>query len=221
MKIALIGNGKMGKKINELASQKGHFIVCCSDSKTSIETLDLSNADVAIDFSTPDSAFQNITHAIYSNIPVISGTTGWLDKKSEIEDLCIKKKGAFLYSSNFSIGVNIFFQLNKILAKLMQQYKYDCTINEIHHTDKIDSPSGTSITLKQDIDTINKKNITVKSQRVKDTVGTHRINYSSLNDEIEIKHTAKNREGFAKGAILAAEWIIGKKGVFNMNDIIK
>ena len=221
MKIALIGNGKMGKKINELASLKGHSIICCSDSKTSIETLDLSNADVAIDFSTPDSAFKNITHAICSDIPVISGTTGWLDRKSEIENLCTKKKGAFLYSSNFSIGVNIFFQLNKILAKLMQQYKYDCTINEIHHTDKIDYPSGTAITLKQDIETINHRNITVKSQRIKDTVGTHRINYSSLNDEIEIKHTATNREGFAKGAILAAEWIIGKTGVFNMNDIIK
>jgi len=221
MKIALIGNGKMGKKINELASQKGHFIVCCSDSKTPIETLDLSNADVAIDFSTPDSAFKNITHAIYCNLPVISGTTGWLDRKSEIEDLCIQKKGAFLYSSNFSIGVNIFFQLNKNLAKLMQQHQYDCTINEIHHTDKIDSPSGTAITLKQDIDTINHKNIIVTSQRVKDTVGTHQINYSSFNDEIEIKHTATNREGFAKGAILAAEWIIGKSGVFNMNDIIK
>jgi len=220
MKIAILGNGKMGRKVNDIASKKGHIITCKSDSNNTTDILDLSKADVAIDFSTPNTAFENICHALNTDIPVISGTTGWLDRKVEIEDICLKRNGAFLYSSNFSIGANLFFQLNKKLAELMNNQKYKCGIEEIHHTEKIDIPSGTALKLKEDIETRNCINTKITSQRIKNTTGIHKVNYTSINDEIEIKHTSKNRNGFAEGAIIAAEWIIGKKGIYSMKDVI-
>jgi len=221
MKIAILGNGKMGRRISELSTEKGHKIVITSCSENTAISLDLSIADVAIDFSTPTTAFENISHAINSGIPVISGTTAWLEKLQDVKDLCIAKEGAFLYASNFSLGMNIVFELNKKLAKLVKNQKYNTKIHETHHTEKIDSPSGTAKTLATDIEDILQKEINITSDRIKDIPGTHTITYSSSVDEIEIKHTANNRDGFAMGAIIAAEWIIGRKGVFCMQDVLE
>jgi len=220
MKIAILGNGRMGKRISDLAKERGHSIVAVSSSENPAQTLDISAADVAIDFSTPTTAFNNISHAIESGIPVISGTTGWLDKLSKIEVLCTNKSGAFLYASNFSLGMNIFFELNKKLAKLMQNQNYKSTIHEIHHTQKLDSPSGTAKTLEKQMDGILKNNTPITAERITDETGTHTVTYRSSVDELEIKHTAKNRDGFAMGAIIAAEWIQNKQGIFNMQDVL-
>ena len=221
MKIAILGNGKMGRRISELATEKGHKIVITSCSENTAISLDLSIADVAIDFSTPTTAFENISHAINSGIPVISGTTAWLEKLQDVKDLCIAKEGAFLYASNFSLGMNIVFELNKKLTKLVKNQKYEVKIHETHHNEKLDSPSGTAKTLATDTKNILQKEINITSDRIKDVSGTHIITYSSSADKIEIKHTAKNRDGFAMGAIIAAEWIIGRKGVFCMQDVLK
>jgi len=221
MKIAILGNGKMGRRISELATEKGHKIVITSCSENTAISLDLSIADVAIDFSTPTTAFENISHAINSGIPVISGTTAWLDKLQDVKDLCIAKEGAFLYASNFSLGMNIVFELNKKLTKLVKNQKYEVKIHETHHNEKLDSPSGTAKTLATDTKNILQKEINITSDRIKDVSGTHIITYSSSADKIEIKHTAKNRDGFAMGAIIAAEWIIGRKGVFCLQDVLK
>ena len=220
MKIAILGNGKMGQKISEIAIKKGHTILCSTNSKNKAELIDLSIADVGIEFSTPNTAFTNISHAINSGIPVISGTTGWLNKLKEVHLICNRKKGAFLYASNFSIGANLFFELNKKLAHIMKNYNYNSNIYEIHHTEKLDNPSGTAITLKEQIEDILDSNTPIKASRIKDTTGIHQVEYTSEIDEIQIKHTAKNRDGFALGAIMAAEWIIGKQGVFSMHDIL-
>mgnify|MGYP006100479657 FL=1 len=220
MKIAILGNGKMGKQISDLAKERGHAIVAVSSSEKPAHSLDISSADIAIDFSTPTTAFNNIKHAIESGIPVISGTTGWLDKLSAIEELCISKSGAFLYASNFSLGMNIFFELNKKLAKMMKNQNYKNRIHEIHHKQKLDSPSGTAITLENDIKDISGENTNIKSDRIDGIAGTHTIIYSCSEDEIEIKHTAKNKDGFTMGAILAAEWIKEKKGVFTLDDVL-
>jgi 4-hydroxy-tetrahydrodipicolinate reductase len=220
MKIAILGNGRMGKRISELAKERGHSIVCTSSSEKPASTLDLSTADVAIDFSTPTTAFENISHAINSGIPVVSGTTGWLKNLKEIEDLCNTKKGAFLYASNFSLGMNIFFEINKTLAKLMKNQKYESSLHEIHHTKKLDSPSGTAKTLGEQMDEILANNTPITAERIGDVPGTHIIKYSCTMDEIEIKHSAKNRDGFAIGALIAGKWIIGKQGVFNMQDVL-
>ena len=221
MKIAILGNGKMGKRIIKLAKQKGHTIAIISNSKKPTKSLNLNVADVAIDFSTPDTAFENISHSINSGIPVISGTTGWLDRLKEINTLCKKKNGAFLYSSNFSLGVNIFFQLNEQLAELIKKYDYKTKIHEIHHCQKLDSPSGTAITLAEQINKILKSETKITSERTNNTIGIHKINHTSKIDQIEIKHTAKNRDGFAVGAIMAAEWIKDKKGIYNMKDVLE
>ena len=220
MKIAILGNGRMGKRISELAAERGHAIVVVSSSEKPTHTVDVSTADVAIDFSTPNTAFNNISHALESGIPVISGTTGWLDKLSEIEVLCSKKSGAFLYASNFSLGMNIFFDLNKKLAKLMKNQNYKSAIHEIHHTQKLDSPSGTAMSLGEQMNSILPTTTPITSDRIEDVPGTHIIAYSSSVDEIKITHTAKNRDGFAMGAIIAAEWIQNKKGIFNMQDVL-
>ena len=220
MKIAILGNGKMGKQISDLAKERGHAIVAVSSSEKPAHTLDISSADIAIDFSTPATAFNNISHALESGIPVVSGTTGWLDKLSEIEALCSKKSGAFLYASNFSLGMNIFFELNKKLAKLMQNQNYKSTIHEIHHTQKLDSPSGTAKTLGKQMDEILKNNTPITAERIADETGTHTVTYLSSVDELEITHTANNRDGFAMGAIIAAEWIQNKQGIFNMQDVL-
>jgi len=221
MKIAILGNGRMGKRISQLATEKGHQIVCISDSNKPANTIDLSIADVAIDFSTPTTAFDNISHAINSGIPVISGTTAWLIKLQDVKNLCHEKNGTFLYASNFSLGVNIFFELNKKLAEMMKEHNYESKIHEIHHTQKLDSPSGTAIMIAEQMDEILEGETPITSDRVNDVHGTHKISYTSGIDEIEIIHTAKNRDGFAIGAIIAAEWIIGKKGIFSIKDVLE
>lgn len=221
MNIAILGYGKMGKIISELATKLGHVIICTSDSNNPAISLDLSIADVAIDFSTPNTAFENISHAIKSGVPVISGTTNWLKGLKEITDLCVKEDGAFLYASNFSLGANIFFDINRKLAILMKHKNYKREIHETHHTQKLDSPSGTAISLRKQIDTILEGETIITADRIDDIPGTHQIIYSSEVDKIEIQHTANNRDGFAEGAIIAAEWIIGKKGIYSMQDVLK
>ncbi|MDC0249272.1 4-hydroxy-tetrahydrodipicolinate reductase [Flavobacteriales bacterium] len=220
MRIAILGNGKMGQQISKLAKKRGHTISCISSSKKPANTLNLQTIDVAIDFSTPTSALTNISHAINNGIPVISGTTGWLDYLQEVKELCKKKQGAFLYASNFSLGMNMFLKLNRSLAKLMKNQKYKSTIHEIHHTEKLDLPSGTAKTLGEQMYKILNINTPITAERIAGETGIHAVTYRSSVDELEIKHTAKNREGFAMGAIIAAEWIQNKQGVFNMQDIL-
>ena len=220
MKIAILGNGRMGKRISELAIERGYTIICNSSSEKPTISLNLSTADVAIDFSTPNTAFENISHAINSGIPVVSGTTGWLKNLSQIEALCKAKKGAFLYASNFSLGMNIFFEINKTLAKLMKNKNYESSLHEIHHSKKLDSPSGTAKFLGKQMDDILANSTTITAERIGDVSGKHIIKYSSTVDEIEIKHSAKNRDGFAIGALIAGKWIIGKQGVFSIQDVL-
>jgi len=218
MKIAILGYGKMGKTIEKIAIQRGHEIIIKTNSQNPVDTANFLDVEVAIDFSTPDTAFRNISYALMQSIPVISGTTAWLEKQTEAELLTIKNNTAFLYSSNFSIGVNIFFELNKKLAQLMNNHQqYQASMKEIHHTHKLDAPSGTAISLAEDM----QGEIHIESERIREVPGTHIINYQSEIDTIEIKHEAHNRKGFAHGAILAAEWIKDKKGVFSMSDMLK
>lgn len=220
MKIAILGNGKMGQHISKLAKKRGHTISCVSSSEKPAYTLDLNTTNVAIDFSTPNSALINISHAINSGVPVISGTTGWLESLKKVEKLCQDKQGAFLYASNFSLGMNIFFDLNKKLAKMMKNQNYKSKIYETHHTQKADSPSGTARTLENQMNEILENKTPITAQRIADEIGKHTVTYYSSVDKIEIKHTAKNREGFAMGAIIAAEWIQNKQGIFNMQDVL-
>src|SRR5690606_2771011 len=231
MKIALLGYGKMGKTIEQIALEKSHEIVFKSTS-LAVEG-DLSNADVAIEFSTPGAAVKHIKKALEATIPVVSGTTGWLKHYDEIINLCHKLNGTFLYASNFSVGVNIFFAINAYAAKLMQKFdEYEVSIKEIHHTQKIDAPSGTAISLAKDIlkhsdksgwilDEKNPDKLTISAIREEDVKGTHIITYQSEIDSIQLQHEAFSRTGFAKGAILAAEWIRGKQGGFSMKDVLK
>ncbi|CAM3658544.1 4-hydroxy-tetrahydrodipicolinate reductase [Flavobacterium gelidilacus] len=230
MKIALLGYGKMGKVIEKIALERGHSIVLKKSSTDSFEGL--KNADVAIDFSVPDSAVTHISECLNNNIPVISGTTGWLDNYEKMAELCEINKGSFIYSSNFSLGVNVFFELNDYLAKMMHNLKqYNVSMEEIHHTQKLDAPSGTAISLaKGVIDNSdytnwtleNPKNneIHIEAKRIENVPGTHSVFYDSEVDQIEIKHTAHNREGFALGSVIAAEWLIEQKGVFTMKDVL-
>lgn len=230
MKIALLGYGRMGKEIEKIAISRGHEIVI---KKENDSIIDITIADVAIDFSVPNSAFDNISNCFKNNIPVISGTTGWLDSYDNAVALCKEKKGGFIYASNFSVGVNIFFELNKQLAKMMGSIEnYDISMEEIHHTKKLDAPSGTAITLAQGIientskenwelnKITSEENIPIIAKRIPEVPGTHSVWYKSDVDTIEIKHTAHNRKGFALGAVIAAEWIIGKTGVFSMKDVL-
>ena len=231
MKIALFGYGKMGKVIEKIAKNRGHKIIYRID-ENSIN-YDLKKVDVAIDFSTPKAAFSNIKMALENSIPIISGSTGWLDNYNKAVKLCNEKNGAFLYASNFSLGVNILFEINRQLAKIMSNHpEYVIKMKEIHHTEKIDAPSGTAITLAESIIketdyqkwSLNKdfkeNEISIEAQRLSDKTGTHEIIYKSDIDEIKIKHAAVNREGFGLGAVIAAEWLIGKKGVFSMKDVL-
>jgi len=219
MNIAIFGNGKMGKLIAIIARKRGHKIIASSDNKNPATSIDLKNVDVAIDFSTPESAFKNIMHAIDNNTPVVSGTTDWLEKYDNVKKACLNSDGAFLYSSNFSIGMNMLFKINKKLASLIQAYDYESLITETHHLEKLDSPSGTAITLQEDLKIILNKKTEIKSNRINDIIGTHKVVFSSKIDDIEIKHTAKSRDGFALGAIIAAEWILDNKGVYSIEDI--
>jgi 4-hydroxy-tetrahydrodipicolinate reductase len=236
MRIVLIGYGKMGKEIERIAIDRGHQIVSKIDIENSDDLISLTNKeiDVAIEFSNPVSAFSNIMKCIEKQIPIVSGTTGWLEKKTEVEKATKSFDSTFFYASNYSIGVNLFFKLNKQLAKLMQPHAgYDIYTNEIHHVEKKDSPSGTAITIAEGIMSQypNKKKwvnneipgaeeIAIWSQRESTKPGTHTVKYISKVDQIEVTHEAFSREGFAIGAVIAAEWILGKKGVLGMDDML-
>jgi 4-hydroxy-tetrahydrodipicolinate reductase len=230
MKIALLGYGKMGKTIEKIAIERGHEVVLKIDEN--IEDYDLSKADIAIDFSIPQAAFNNITTCFKNQLPVICGTTGWLENYEKAVESCKQENSGFLYASNFSIGVNLFFGLNEKLAKMMSVFNnYSVEIEEIHHTQKLDAPSGTAISLAQQIISNSSKKawqlnkageneIPIYAKRIENVPGTHTVSYKSEIDSIEIKHTALSREGFALGAIIAAEWLKDKKGVYNMKDVI-
>lgn len=236
MKLALIGYGKMGKAIEEIALQKGHEVVLriSRENAAAFTKENLQQADVAIEFTSPHIAFENITRLLQWGVPVVCGSTGWTDKLEEAKELCASQNGAFAWSSNFSIGVNIFFEINKKLATLMAAHKeYEVILEEIHHTQKKDAPSGTAITLaeqvlqhlkrkKQWVNDLsdNPEDLEIISQRVDPAPGTHHVKYSSAIDDIEIVHTAHNRKGFASGAVLAAEYIQHRKGFFTMKDIL-
>ncbi len=237
MRILIVGYGKMGKVIEQIAISRGNEVPYKIDlSNTALfKTLTNKDVDVAIEFSQPESAYGNIKQCLENNIPVVSGTTGWLDKKPEIEKLCKETNGAFFYASNYSVGVNLFFHLNKILARIMNNYpQYEVSTEEIHHTQKRDAPSGTAITLAEGIiNNVGRKQkwinaeakqeseLEIISKRIDPYPGTHTVMYNSKVDSIEIKHTAHSREGFAEGAVVAAEWLYGKKGVFGMDDMLK
>jgi len=231
MKIALLGYGKMGKVIEKIALERGHEIVLKKSSSDSY--LGLENADVAIDFSVPACAVANISECLNKGIPVVSGTTGWLEEYPKMVALCENKNGSFIYGSNFSLGVNLFFELNSYLAKMMSKFKtYSVSLEEIHHTQKLDAPSGTAISLAKGIientdytswtldANPKEKELPIEALRIENVPGTHSIFYTSEVDTIEIKHTAHSREGFALGSVIAAEWLVGKKGVFTMKDVL-
>ena len=236
MNIALIGYGKMGKAIEEIALKKGHTIVAKIDQGNMKElgALNKDNCDVAIEFTNPEAAKQNLISLLQQGIPVVSGSTGWVKELEEVQALCRSVNGSFLYASNFSVGVNIFFALNEKLALLMQdQPQYQASLKEVHHTAKKDAPSGTAITLAEQIIAGNKSydtwnnddnniqgSLNIISEREDPAPGTHHIKYRSEVDEIEIVHTAHSRKGFAAGAVLAAEYIAGKTGVFNMKQVL-
>jgi len=232
MKIALLGYGKMGKVIEEIALKRGHSVVFKTN-EASVEK-DVSRADVAIDFSTPETVVDNIKKCFAVNVPVVVGTTGWYERFSEVCRLCELGGHSLFHATNFSIGVNIFFEVNKTLAKLMNtQPDYEIEMTEIHHTQKLDSPSGTAITLADGIiENVDRKSswsenkpgeesILIHAKRERDVPGMHIVNYENEIDKIEIKHEAKGRIGFATGAVLAAEWLLDKPGVYTMKDLLK
>lgn len=231
MKIALLGYGKMGQVIERIALERGHEIILKKDENNTFDGL--TNADVAIDFSVPTAAVENISNCFHANVPVISGTTGWLEHYDEMTELCVSKNGGFISSSNFSLGVNIFFEINEYLAKIMSKFdSYSVEMEEIHHTQKLDAPSGTAISLAKGVienssytdwtlEKASPKQIHIETKRIGTVPGTHTVTYNSAVDSIEIKHTAHNREGFALGAVIAAEWIVGKQGVFTMKDVLE
>ena len=236
MNIALIGYGKMGKAIEDIALAKGHNILLKID-VNNIEELcneNLKKCDVAIEFSTPDNAVNNILKCFDAGVPILCGTTGWLARLEEVKQVCKEKNGTFLTTTNFSIGVNIFFEINKYAAGLMSHYnQYDVSIEETHHTQKKDAPSGTAITIAEQVlqkitrkknwvnnPTVNPHDLEIKSKRIDPAAGIHKISYTSSVDDIELIHTAHNRQGFAEGAVLAAEFLQNKKGIFTMQDVL-
>lgn len=236
MDIALIGYGKMGKAIEKIAIERGHNIVCIIDSHDAekFDSEEFKKADVAIEFSMPAVAVDNYKKAFSKGVAVVSGTTGWLDKLHDVKKMCEDNNATFFYSSNFSIGVNIFFAVNEYLAKIMNRFsQYDVSIKEIHHVHKLDHPSGTAISIAEGIErNIDRKSgwtegdagsslIHIESERIGEVPGTHIVEYASGVDAIRIEHEAFSREGFALGAVVAAEWLKGKKGWFTMNDMLK
>lgn len=241
MQLLLLGYGKMGRTIAQLAKTRGHTVAAKIDTpdEAAWSALDGSSVDVAIEFSQPDAAVANIQRCLERGIPVVSGTTGWLDRKPELDDYCRQQNGTFFYASNFSIGVNIFFRLSELLAEMMNNYPdYEPSLEEIHHTEKKDAPSGTALTLvngllaklaqkqtwvlqtEDETATADDQQLRVRSVREGQVPGTHTVRYQSATDDIEIKHTAHSRQGFALGAVLVAEWLPGKKGVLGMNDFL-
>lgn len=236
MKIALIGYGKMGKEIEAIALERGHTIsLKVNSSNKNFSSSDLENTDAAIEFTNPHSVVANVEKCFQVNVPVVIGTTGWYHHYADIKSKCENGNHAMLYATNFSIGVNIFFEINRRLAKLMDlQHSYEVAVEEIHHTQKLDAPSGTGITIAEDIvknlsrkdkwvaeGSESKTDLNIFSQRIDNIPGTHIVKYSSSIDDIEIKHVAHNRKGFALGAVLAAEWLKNKKGIFTMNDVLQ
>lgn len=244
MNIALLGYGKMGQLIEKIAIDRNHEIVLIIDenNRDQVTIEDLQKADIAIDFSTPHAILENINFCLEANVPVVIGTTGWYDQLEEIRKRCLAGNNTLMYGSNFSIGVNVFFHINKLLAKAMSPYKqYEVQVEEIHHTQKLDAPSGTAITIAEGIlenyeskstwvnnvigendDIIPKHNqLLIESHRLEDVPGTHTVLYSSEVDQIEFKHTAHSRSGFALGAVIAAEWLEGKVGFYNVKDMFK
>ncbi len=233
MKILLLGYGKMGKTIEKIALERGHEIVGRID-ESNRDTAP-TKADVAIEFSQPEGAYDNVRFCLENKIPVVCGTTGWLDKKAEIEILTQSCNGTFFFASNFSVGVNLFFRLNEHFAKMIKGFpQYDVSIDEVHHTEKKDAPSGTAITLAEGImkhittkkkwvneETQNRNELPITSFRIDQVPGTHLVKYVSPFDDIEIRHIAHSREGFARGAVLVAEWLPGKKGVLGMDDFLQ
>ena len=242
MKIVLLGYGKMGQLIERFAMKRGHEVVLIVDesNRSSITSEDLEDADMAIDFSTPDAALENISLCFESDLPLVVGTTGWYEHLEEVKETCLDADQSLLYGSNFSIGVNIFFHINKMLAKAMNPYKqYDVQVEEIHHIHKLDAPSGTAITIAEGIleNSDDKKSwvnsvegsgeevipkvdeLLIESLRIEEVPGTHTVLYSSEVDQIEFKHTAHSREGFALGAVIAAEWLFGKKGFYQVTEM--
>ena len=242
MKIALLGYGKMGQIIERFALERGHEIVLkiTIDNQEDLTTANLRNADVAIDFSTPDAAIDNIYACFDANVPVVVGTTGWYGQLQEVKNECLERNNALLYGSNFSIGVNLFFHVNKLLARVMNNFPaYEVQVEEIHHTQKLDSPSGTAMTIAEGIidnldrksewvnelvgtpfdEVLKKEQLLIESHRIENIPGTHTVVYSSEVDEIEFKHTAHSRSGFALGAVVAAEWLEKRQGFFNVTDI--
>ncbi len=235
MNIAIIGYGKMGKEIEKVALERGHKVVLkISSQNTTDFTFDnLKQVDAAIEFTNPDLAVNNIKVCLESNTPVVIGTTGWYDQFDEVRGSLADNDGTLLYATNCSIGVNLFFKLNKQLAQIMNKHnEYDVEMEETHHTQKLDAPSGTAITLAEGVINNTNKDLWVKgdahadnqlgiiSHRVENVPGTHIVNYTSAIDDIEIKHTAHNRKGFAMGAVIAAEYIADKKGIFTMEDVL-
>lgn len=232
MKIALLGYGRMGKTIASYAQQRNHKIVYILDKEQ--EEGSLSEADVAINFSVPEAAVSNIKAALEQKIPVVSGTTGWLEKYEEVVTFCKTQQSAFLYASNFSIGVNLFFKINQFVAQLMHPHQsaYQTEIQEIHHIHKLDAPSGTAITIAEEIiketdytgwelDNASQVTLPIEALREGEVPGTHTVHYRSEIDQISIKHEAYKRDGFALGAVIAAEWLAGKEGIFSMDDVLK
>lgn len=234
MKIALLGYGKMGQAIEKIAMERGHEIVMKIGSKNKAEASseNLSNADVVIEFTNPESAFENVSKSLRAGVPVVCGSTGWNNQVAEAQRICTENNSAFLQASNFSIGVNLFFELNKMAAKLMQPHSaYTVSVSETHHTQKLDAPSGTAITIAEQIIEAypqldswslepNNKQLNISAFRVDEVPGTHVVKYASEIDDIELTHTAHSRAGFAMGAVVAAEYIQHKKGIFSMHDVL-
>ncbi len=242
MNIAILGYGKMGMIIEQLAIERGHEVVLKvnADNLEDLRIENLKNADVAIDFSTPDSVLGNIALCFDARVPIVVGTTGWYGRLQEVKDQCIEGNNTLLYGSNFSVGVNVFFFVNKVLAKIMNRYpQYEVQVDEIHHTEKLDSPSGTAMSIAEGIlEELDRKNewvneligsgnelitkpdqLLIESHRIEEVPGTHTVIYSSEVDDIEFKHSAHSRAGFALGAVLAAEWVHDKTGFFNITDM--
>jgi 4-hydroxy-tetrahydrodipicolinate reductase len=236
MRVALFGYGKMGKEIESVLLEKGHSVSLKINSSTNLNQVDFSDTDVAIEFSTPQTAKSNIKFCLSQHLPIVVGTTGWYDSLDELSQVCITNDGAFLYGTNFSIGVNIFFKVNEYLASIMNHFDdYKCEVKEIHHTEKIDAPSGTGITIaNQIIENVERynnwknvpsnqlndtKTLPLPSERLPNVPGTHIVKYENLIDKIELTHIAHNRKGFAIGSVLAAEWLLNKKGIYEMKDV--
>jgi 4-hydroxy-tetrahydrodipicolinate reductase len=236
MNIALIGYGKMGKAIEEIAIQGGHTIVLTIDynNLTEFTKENLQKADVAIEFTGPHSAADNVMRCLQYGVPLVCGSTGWLERWEEVKKLCEQTNGTLLYASNFSVGVNLFFEINKYVAVLMNNHQeYDVVMEEIHHTQKKDAPSGTAITLAEQVlanisrkknwtndVAVKKEDLSIISKRIDPAPGTHSIKYTSEIDDIEIIHTAHSRKGFATGAVLAAEFLKGRKGIYSMKEVL-